>query len=133
MVYTKSIMEQRLVNFSIFSSHPEELKRFLSEVLSLDIVTGPGLFRVELADMSIDVYFGESAPMRFTWHLDPDLWQNLGARWEFFRFRYAEGQPTREDFFDGTRFVTPDGHCWFMQFSQLVVKNEKPSISVRNC
>lgn len=126
-------MEQRLVNFSILSSHPEELKRFLSEVLSLDIGVGPGLFRIELVDMSIDVYFGESAPMQFTWQLEPELEQSLGSRWEFFRFRYAEGQPTREDFFDGTRFVTPDGHCWFLQLSQLVVRNEKPSISVRNC
>jgi hypothetical protein len=126
-------MEQKLIGFSIYSSAPEELKRFLSEVLSLEIDSGPGLFRVKLGELFIDIFAGDSLPTMFQWELSLESWYDLAARWEFFCFRYAECQPTREILPIGLRFTTTDGHMWFVNSPQSISPNENPSISVRNC
>ncbi len=133
MDYTRKCMEQKLLSFSLYSSAPEELKRFLSEVLSLETESGVGLFRVKMGELAIDIFQGDSPPMMLQWELSLESWYDLAARWEFFCFRYAEGQPTREVTPLGLRFTSTDGHMWFVKPPAHITTCENPSIPVRNC
>jgi len=126
-------MEQKLISFSIYSSAPEELKRFLSEVLLIETENGVGLFQLKIGELAIDVFLGESPPMMLQWEIPLGSWSDLAARWEFFCFRYADSQPTRELTALGLRFTTTDGHMWFVKPPAQITPCENPSISVRNC
>lgn len=126
-------MEQKLIGLSLYSSTPEELKRFLAEVLSLEMEDGPGLFRVQMSELCLDIYHGESPPMKLSWQLSPESYQDLRSRFEFFCFRYAESQPSCEEISGGMRFVTSDGLIWEIFPLEHFTTCENPSVSVRNC
>jgi hypothetical protein len=128
-------MEAQLQSLTYTTPHPEELQRFLSVVLGLEITPlSEGLFRVELGSVSVDVSAGpeNSCKVKFRITLSLENFEDLAARWEFFHFRAASRH--RASFKPQlVSFELSDGSLWYVTPVIRSFADENPTNLVRNC
>ena len=124
-------MEPQILGFELYSSHPEALERFLSDVLSLDIESGEGMFRVQLGQLGMTVQKGDGPGIKMQIALSVESYFDLPARFEFFCFRH-EDRPQVIWHKNKSVFVTKDGHEWSVIASQSLFPHESLDSCVRN-
>ena len=125
-------MEHEILGFDLYTERPEVLEHFLSEVLGLEISPGPGLFRVLIGRMAIDVFHGEARPLNLKVAMDAEAFADLGARFEFFQFR-SESAGAIEFLETENVFIAPGVQRWSVIPEHSFHRREVPEISVRNC
>ncbi|MBY0517270.1 MAG: hypothetical protein K2P81_10195 [Bacteriovoracaceae bacterium] len=125
-------MDSKIISFDLYTTHPEELERFLSDVIAADIQTGPGLFTAVFESLSINVYEGISPAINIQLLIEPQSFSELRSRFEFYQFRQEN---LMQASFSETLnvFKGIDGHIWSTIPTQLHHTRENSSISVRNC
>ena len=126
-------MDQQLISFEVTTQDPEALKEFLSEVLSLEITPGAGLFEAQLGHIRLAVSHGSMAPARLNLLLGPEAFADIVPRWQFYCFRHVKSFQLHERSAHELVFTLPDGMEWTLMRQTGQVGREETVATVRNC